>query len=144
MSARRLGLVIATRDDLARAAELAQLDPEDKRLARSRLFTLHMALGDLAEAELDARRQLSGSPAQRAEGTSGIALIDLYWGRFDAGVRGLLASADAFEALGITVAAARQRYLAGRQVWLLGDRATAIAALERVAAGPTHTPANGA
>ncbi|HEY0993735.1 MAG TPA: hypothetical protein VGD80_42060, partial [Kofleriaceae bacterium] len=113
-------LLAGRRDDaLARAAELAQLDPEDKRLARSRLFTLHMALGDLAEAELDARRQLSGSPAQRAEGTSDIALIDLYWGRFDAGMRGLLASADAFEALGTTVAAARQRYLAGRQAWLL-------------------------
>jgi serine/threonine-protein kinase len=122
----------------ARAVELAQLDPEDKRLARGRLFTLHMALGDLAEAELDARRQLSGSPGQRAEGTSEIALIDLYWGRFEAGVRGLLRSADAYEAIGLTVSAARQRCVAGRQAWLLGDRPTAIAALAQVAAGPTH------
>ena len=122
----------------ARAAELAQLDPDDKRLARGRLFTLHMALGDLAEAELDARRQLSGSPRQRAEGLSEGALIDLYWGRFDAGVRGLLASADAYDAIGATVAAARQRSIAGRQAWLLGDRAAAVAAFQQVAASPTH------
>src|SRR6185436_16127116 len=102
----------------ARAAEIAQLDPQDKRLARNRLFTLHMALGDLAEAELDARRQLSGSPRQRAEGTYGIALIDLYWGRFDAGVRGVLASADAYDALGVTGAAARMRNVAARQAGL--------------------------
>jgi tetratricopeptide (TPR) repeat protein len=131
-------LLAGRRDDaMARAAELAQLDPDDKRLARGRLFTLHMALGDLPEAELDARRLLSGSPAQRAEGISGIALIDLHWGRFDAGVRGLLDSSDAYEALGVTVSAARQRYLAGRQARLIGDRATAIAAFERIAAGPT-------
>src|SRR5262249_10199673 len=70
----------------ARAAELAQLAPEDKRLARNRLFTLHMALGDLAEADVDARRHLTGSPSQRAEGTSGIGLIDLHWGRFELGL----------------------------------------------------------
>jgi tetratricopeptide (TPR) repeat protein len=133
-------LLLAGRRDEASAlaAELAQLDPEDKRLARGRLFTLHMALGDVAEAELDARRQLSGSASQRAEGTSGIALIDLYWGRFDTGVRGLLASADAYDAIGATVAAARTRCIAGRQARLLGERTTAIAAFQRVAAGPTH------
>jgi tetratricopeptide (TPR) repeat protein len=135
-----LALLLAGRLDeaRARAAELAQLDPEDKRLARGRLFTLHMALGDLAEAERDARRQLSGSPTQRAEGMSGLAVIDLYWGRFDAGVRGLVAAADAYDAIGQTVAAARVRFVAGRQAWQLGDHAGAIRAFEQVAAGPTQ------
>jgi tetratricopeptide (TPR) repeat protein len=114
------------------------MDPEDKRLARSRLFTLHMALGDLAEAEVDARRQLTGSPAQHAEGTGGVALIDLHWGRFDRGLDELRASADAFDALGLTVSAARERSIAGRQAWMLGDRAAAVASFDRVAATATR------
>ncbi|HMG54117.1 MAG TPA: tetratricopeptide repeat protein, partial [Kofleriaceae bacterium] len=132
-------LAAGRRDEArARADELARLDPEDKRLARNRLFTLHMALGDLAEAEVDARRQLTGAPSQRAEGTGGVALIDLHWGRFERGVGELAAAADQFDALGMTVSAARERYLAGRQAWLLGDRAGAIAAFDRIGAGATR------
>jgi tetratricopeptide (TPR) repeat protein len=135
-----IALLLAGRTDeaRARAAELAQFDPEDKRLAERQMFTLHMALGDLAEAELDAERQLTGSSLQHAEGTESAAMIDLHWGRFDSGLRDLAAAADAYDAGGATALAARARTIAGRQAWLLGDRATARAAFERVAAGPTH------
>ncbi|TMQ05018.1 MAG: hypothetical protein E6J91_41755, partial [Deltaproteobacteria bacterium] len=57
----------------ARAAELARFDPEDKRLANYDLFSLHMALGDLDEAELDAQRQLTGSAGQRVDGSASLA-----------------------------------------------------------------------
>jgi len=122
----------------ARADELARFDPDDKRLAQHQMFTLHMALGDLDEAELDAQRQLTGSAGQHADGTASLAMIDLYWGRFESGLRDLMASTDALDAAGETTRAARVRTLAGRQAWLLGDRAAAIAMFERVAAGPTR------
>jgi tetratricopeptide (TPR) repeat protein len=122
----------------ARADELARFDPDDKRLATHQMFALHMALGDLAEAEIDAQRQLTGAANQHADGTASLARIDLYWGRFERGLRDLMASADALDAAGATMAAARNRTRAGRHAWLLGDRAAAIAAFERVAAGPTH------
>jgi predicted Ser/Thr protein kinase len=139
-----IALLLAGRPGEARAhaAVLGRLDADDKRRTQSRLFVLHMALDDLAEAELDAQRELSGSPEEHAEGVANAARIDLYWGRFDRGVRGLLASADEYEALGTTVAAAARRYLAGRQAWLLGDRRTALAAFERAAAGPARNAAN--
>lgn len=38
----------------------------------------------------------------------------------------------------MTVSAARTRFLAGRLARQLGDRATALTAFERIAAGPTH------
>jgi tetratricopeptide (TPR) repeat protein len=65
-------------------------------------------------------------------------MIDLYWGRFASGLRRLVASADTMDATGGTEGAARLRKLAGRQAWIYGDRAGALAALERVAAGTTH------
>jgi tetratricopeptide (TPR) repeat protein len=93
-----------------------------------------MALGDLAAAEIDARRMLAGTPTEHAIGMGSLAKIDLYWGRFDDGLRGLLASADEFDTAGAPHWASSQRYNAGRHAWWLGDRVTARAAFARVVA----------
>jgi len=134
-----LALLLAgrTAEARARAAELATLDPDDKRLARSGLFKLHMALGDPAEAEADARRQLTGTASERADGTSSLALLDLYWGRFADGLRGLVTAAEQYDALGSSSTAAGRRMLAAQQALLLGDRTTALAQLEIVSASAT-------
>ncbi len=126
-----------TAEARARSAELATLDPDDKRLARSGLFMLHMALGDPAEAEADARRNLTGTATERADGTSSLALLDLYWGRFADGVHGLVAAADLYDANGMTTTAAGRRMLAAQQAALIGDRATALAQLAIVGGSAT-------
>jgi tetratricopeptide (TPR) repeat protein len=121
----------------ARADELDRRDPEDRGFDQDSLFRLHMALDNLAEAEVDARRLLASTTLQHARGTSDLAWIDLRWGRFETGLRDLVVSADQLDLAGGTSGAAYERYLAGRQAWLLGDRATALTAFERVAAGST-------
>nr|HEX4313397.1 serine/threonine-protein kinase [Kofleriaceae bacterium] len=107
--------------------ELAAAPPDDKRDARDRLFTLHVVLGDLAAAETDARRELAGTRMQRSDGLRHVALVDLYWGRFDAGLSGLDASAASKAALGFDDGAALDRLQAGRQAMRLGRRADAVA-----------------
>ncbi|HEX3476064.1 MAG TPA: protein kinase [Kofleriaceae bacterium] len=136
-----IALLRTGRRDEARARldEIDRLAPDDKRLAGPVLFTLHMAFGDLAEAELDAQRELAAGP--RAQGVWHTARLDLYWGRFDAGLRRLMESAELFDATGASAWAAGLRYTAGRQALLVGDRDAALAAFERVAAGHTRLAA---
>ncbi len=133
-----IALLRTGRRDEARARldEIDRLDPDDKRLAGPALFGLHMAFDDLAEAELDAQREIAAGPS--AQGAWHTARLDLYWGRFDAGLRHLLESAEHFDAAGSSAWAATARFTAGRQALLLGDRGTALAAFERVGAGHTR------
>ncbi|HEX2692018.1 MAG TPA: protein kinase [Kofleriaceae bacterium] len=133
-----VALLRAGRRDEARARldEIDRLDPDDKRLAGMVIFGLHMALGELAEAELDTQRELAAG--MRILGTWHTAWLDLYWGRFEAGLRGLLAAAEQYDAMGASAWAGSARYIAGRQALLLGDHAAALAAFERVAAGHTR------
>src|SRR5262249_44351656 len=123
-----IALLHAGRRDEARglAHELDRRDSGDKRLTGSALFALHMALGDLAEAELDVQRELAAG--SQPLGAMHGAQLDLYWGRFDAGLRGLAASAEQFDAAGATTSAANERYFTARQAWLLADRTTALTA----------------
>ncbi len=124
------------RDDArALADQLDRLEPEDQHFVGGTIFELHMALGDLAAAEIDARRALAGMHEQHAHGLASLAQIDLYWGRFEAGLHGLASSADEFDGDGDGYWAANERDAQGRHAWLLGDRATARAAFEQVAAG---------
>lgn len=131
-----LAYLLTGREDAARAlaAELANADVEDKRSARLAIYQLHMAVGEPGEAEVDARRLLTGTEGERAEGDAALALLDLYWGRFDRGISALLANSDEFAALGETTSSARQAYLAGHNAALLGDREIAATAFAGVVA----------
>jgi hypothetical protein len=92
-----------------------------------------MALGDPAAAEVDARRQLTGSDQDRADGMMGLALLDLYWGRFAVGLQGLLEAADLYDRLGLTQSGSRARDVAARNAWQLGQRDLALDASARAA-----------
>ena len=134
-----LGLALLQNDKpdeaRARAAELATMEPDDQRNALWRIFSLHMALGDPAEAEIDARRNLVGEFTAPIEGRCALSLLDLYWGRIDSGIDGVLACADALEAHGASEDAASERLTIARAALQLGRRDLAARVFARVASG---------
>jgi tetratricopeptide (TPR) repeat protein/predicted Ser/Thr protein kinase len=124
-----------------RAREIAQLPSDDQRLARRRLFELHMGLGDIAEAEADARRELSGGIEEQSTGRGHLALLELANGELAGGLATFEEAATATDRMGLTKAAAVLRLRLALAAWRLGDLATARDALERVAHSKTvHVP----
>ena len=114
----RAGRIADAHEEARRVASMAI---DDRRLARERLFELHLALGDPAEADADARRVLTGTPHERAVGISQQGLLQLYWGQFLTAYDSLEASAQAFVAIGQDKSADHKRYRLAFSAWQLGD-----------------------
>ena len=104
------------------------------KMRAGRLFTLHIQLGELAQAEVDARRELGGRPCSARAGLRYLALIDLYWGRFDDGIAGLEAAAAACDALGLSDCAALDRIRQAESMRRLGLGTNAEALFHQVGA----------
>ncbi|HEU5056871.1 MAG TPA: tetratricopeptide repeat protein, partial [Kofleriaceae bacterium] len=125
---------LAIRADLARALLLAgeperarahariidRADPNEKQRAlagsedENSLATLHLELGDLAEAERDARRLLLGSPTEKVQGQLALGTLDLLRGAFPSGVDQLGAAADLAASSGVATVATSLRW---RAIW---------------------------
>ncbi len=125
---------LAVRADLARALLLAgdpeqarahariidRADPLEKQRAlagsedENALATLHIELGDLAEAERDARRLLLGSPTEKVQGGLVLGTIDLLRGAFPSGVDRVGAAADLAAENGVATVATTLRW---RAIW---------------------------
>ena len=145
---------LAIRADLARALLLAgepeqarahariidRADPVEKQLAlagsedENSLATLHLELGDLAEAERDARRLLLGSPTEKVQGRLALGTLDLLRGAFGAGIDQLGAAADLAAASGVETVATTLRWRAIWAAYHSGELERARAQLGKLAA----------
>ena len=125
---------LAIRADLARALLIAgegerarehariidRADPVEKQRAlagsedENSLATLHIELGDLAEAERDARRLLLGSPTEKVQGGLALGTIDLLRGAFGSGIDQLGSAADLAAQSGVETVATGLRW---RAIW---------------------------
>jgi tetratricopeptide (TPR) repeat protein len=119
-------------------------DASSRASARSSLFAYHMAVGDVAEATAEARRMLAGTPRQRIAGALGLALVDLYDGRFDTGLDGYRSAAASWDQIGMTTSSSRTRFEAARLAFQLGRSGVARELLVAAARPDTHyrAPAN--
>ena len=144
---------LAVRADLARALLLAgdpagarrhariidRADPAEKQTAlagneaENSLAALHLELGDLVEAERDARRLLLGSPTEKVQGGLALGTIDLLRGAFGSGVDRLGAAADLAADSGVGTVAVMLRWKAAFSAYRAGELDRARAQLAKLA-----------
>ena len=104
----------------AHATIIDRADPVEKQLAlagsedENALATLHLELGDLAEAERDARRLLLGSPTEKAQGGLALGTLDLLRGAAASGIDQLGKAADLAAANGVATVETTLRW---RAIW---------------------------
>ena len=143
---------LAVRADLARALLLAgdadgarrhariidRADPAEKQMAlagneaENSLAALHLELGDLAEAERDARRLLLGSPTEKVQGGLAMGTIDLLRGAFGSGIDRLGAAADLAADSGVGTVAIMLRWKAAFAAYHAGELARSRAQLAKL------------
>jgi serine/threonine protein kinase len=133
------GLLLSGEERTARGqlAVIAMADPDDKQSAflgerTNRLFALHMALGEVEDAAVDARRLIREPGLRHAQGLAAQAAIDLSRGAFDEGLAKLAATAAAYEGLQLDALALSAHWQHAWQAYSLGRRQEAVATFERM------------
>jgi hypothetical protein len=127
-------------DARSEAARIEHADPDAKREVGRQLFMLHMALDQPELAEVDVRRLTTGSPLERAQAARFLGALELYRGRFAAGLDQIASAAEAYDTEGRETRGTEARLDGAVEAFALGEPARARALLAPLAS----TPAAGA